>query len=243
MNKFDNISTINYINLESSIDRRDFMESQFAKYGITKYQCFLTIPFETYKDSCKLSGRFIDSVNHHGTNITFLRCIKNWLDNTDEEYGIFLEDDTSFETSNYWSFTWSELIGSLPSNWDIVQLIRINDWSDGRNPQLSCRPRNWDDWGATCMIKRDYAKRLISAYMINNNEYFLDIAGTNLMPIVENLLFCQSGNCLNIPLFVEGDFTSTYNRGYDEIHEVSKQKYKDLWITNGQQTKIPDLYQ
>jgi hypothetical protein len=242
MNKFDNHSIINYINLEKSVDRRDFMENQFKAYGISKYRSFTTIPFEEYKDSCKLTGRFIDSVDHHGTSITFLRCIKNWLDNTDEEYGIFIEDDTSFETCNYWSFTWSQFIDSLPQGWDIVQLIRINNWSDGRNPELSCRSRNWDDWGATCMIKRDYANKLISSYMINNNEYFLDIVGTNLMPIVENLLFCQYGYCLNVPLFIETDFSSTYNRGYDEIHELSKQKYKELWKTTGQQTKISDLY-
>jgi hypothetical protein len=62
------------------------------------------------------------------------------------------------------------------------------------------------------------------------------------MPIVENLLFCQYGYCLNIPLFIETDLPSTYNRGYDEIHELSKQKYKELWKTTGQQTKISDLY-
>jgi hypothetical protein len=78
-----------------------------------------------------------------------MRCVKNWLDTTDEAYGIFIEDDTSFETCKYWSFTWSEFVRSLPENWEIVQLIRLNDWSDGRSAELSLRPRQWDDWGAT----------------------------------------------------------------------------------------------
>lgn len=242
MNKFDSHSTLNYINLEQSTDRRDFMENQFRQYNISKYKPFVTKPFETYKESCKISGRFIDSVHHHGTTITFLRCIKNWLENTDEEYGIFLEDDTSFETSNYWSFTWSEFISSLPDNWEIVQLIRLNNWNDGRTPKLSCRPRNWDDWGATCMMKRSYADKLISSYVIGDNEYLFDIKDTNLMPIVENLLFCELGYCLNIPLFIECDLPSTYNRGYDEIHEMSKQRYKDLWKTQGLNTNLSDLY-
>jgi hypothetical protein len=239
--KFDDHPVINYINLQESVDRREFMERQFEEYGITKYKAFTVRPYDEYKDSCKLTGRFLDSVNHHGTNITFLRCVKNWLETTDEEYGIFLEDDTSFETSKYWSFTWSEFVRSLPENWEVVQIIRLNDWSDGRSAKLSCRMREWDDWGATCMMKRDYAKKLISSYMISDNEYFFDIVGTDLMPIVENLLFCNLGYCLNVPLFVECDLPSTYNRGVDPVHEISKEKYLELW-KSGVNGHISDLY-
>ena len=224
------------------MDRREFMDRQFEEYGIKKYKPYIVDRYEEYKDSCKVTGRFIDSVNHHGTNIAFFRCIKNWLNTTDENYGIFLEDDTSLEPSNYWSFTWSEFIQSLPENWDIVQIIRLNDWSDGRSPKLSCRARNWDDWGATCIMKREYAKKLISSYVVNENEYFFDINKTNLMPIVENLLFCGLGNCMNVPLFVECNLPSTYNRGYDPVHDISKVNYLNLWKTDGLKTKISDFY-
>lgn len=240
-NKFDDHPVINYINLQESVDRREFMEHQFEEYGVTKYKAFTVQRYDEYKDSCKVSGPYVSSVNHHGTNITFMRCIKNWLDTTDEDYGIFLEDDTSFETSKYWSFTWSEFVGSLPEQWEVVQIIRLNDWSDGRSAKLSCRPREWDDWGATCIMKRGYAKKLISAYMINYNEYLFDIVGTDLMPIAENLLFCGLGHCLNVPLFVECDLPSTYNRGFDPIHEMSNQKHLELW-KSGLCTNISNLF-
>lgn len=239
--KFDDHPVINYINLEQSFDRREFMERQFEEYDITKYKSFIVKPYDEYKDLCSVSGPFVNSVNHHGTNITFLKCIKNWLETTDEDYGIFLEDDTSFETSKYWSFTWSEFVRSLPENWEVVQIIRLNDWSDGRSAKLSCRVREWDDWGATCIMKRDYAKKLISSYMISDNEYLFDIAGTRLMPIVENLLFCNLGYCLNVPLFVECDLPSTYNRGIDPVHEMSKEKYLELW-KSGANRHISDLF-
>jgi hypothetical protein len=240
--RFDDHPVMNYINLDESTDRREFMERQFEEYGITKCKAFTARRYDEYKDSCKVAGRFVDGVNHHGTNITFMRCIKHWLDNTDEEYGIFLEDDTSFENSKYWTFTWSEFVKSLPENWEVVQTIRLNDWSDGRSPDLSFRPRNWDDWGATCMMKRGYAEKLISAYMVSDTEYFFDIAGTDLMPIAENLLFCGGGHCLNAPLFVECELPSTYNRECDAIHALSRQKYAELWRTDGLKTKISDLY-
>jgi hypothetical protein len=241
-NKFDYHPVINYISLKNSVDRQNFMDNQFEQYSIQKYKPFIVQPYDEYKQSCNITGRFVDSVHHHGTNVSFFRCIKNWLDTTDEQYGIFLEDDTSFETSKYWSFTWSEFIRSLPENWEIVQLIRLNNWDDGKSPKLSCRPRNWDDWGATCMMKRTYATKLINTYTVNDNEYVFDIANTNLMPIIENLLFCELGYCLNIPLFIECDLPSTYNRGYDEIHELSKQKYKEFWKTQGLNTALSDFY-
>jgi hypothetical protein len=240
--RFDDHPFMNYINLYESSDRRDFMERQFEEYGITKHKVFSVERYDDQKNSFKVSGRFVDSVNHHGTNITFMRCIKHWLETTDEEYGIFLEDDISFENSKYWTFTWSEFVNSLPENWDVVQPIRLNDWSDGRTPTLSCRPRNWDDWGATCLIKREYAKKIVSAYMVSDTEYFFDIAGTDLMPIVENLLFCGGGHCMNAPLFFEHELPSTYNRECDAIHALSRQKYADLWRTDGLKTKISDLY-
>lgn len=146
------------------------MENQFCEYEILKYKRYQIRPYSEYKDQCKVSGPFIHSVNHHGTTISFLRCIKNWYETTDEEYGIFIEDDISFETSKYWSFKWSEFVRSLPSKWEIVQLIRLNDWSKGGEAKLSCRPRNWDDWGATCMMKRSYAKKILKSYMLNENE-------------------------------------------------------------------------
>jgi hypothetical protein len=92
------------------------------------------------------------------------------------------------------------------------------------------------------MMKRDYAKKLIAAYMINDNEYFFDIAGTDLMPIAENLLFCGLGYCLNVPLFVECGFPSTYNRGHDPIHEVSREKYLDLWSAGGLAKSIVPIW-
>jgi hypothetical protein len=242
MRKFDDHPVINYINLQDSVDRREFMERQFEEYGVTKYKAFITQRYEEYRDSCQVTGRFVGDVNHHGTNITFMRCVKNWLDTTDEAYGIFIEDDTSFETCKYWSFTWSEFVRSLPENWEIVQLIRLNDWSDGRSAELSLRPRQWDDWGATCMMKRGYAEKLIAAYMINNNEYLFDIAGTDLMPIVENLLFCGLGYCLNVPLFVECGLPSTYNRGHDPVHETSREKYLNLWVAGGLAKSIVPMW-
>lgn len=239
--QFDDHPAMNYINLYESVDRRDFMERQFKDYGITKYKVYNARRYEEYKESCVVSGRFVDEVNHHGTNITLLRCIKHWLDTTNEDYGIFLEDDTSFETSKYWSFTWSEFVRSLPENWEVVQIIRLNDWGDGRIAILSCRLRNWDDWGATCIMTRAYAQKLIEAYMISDNEFIFDIVGTNLMPIAENLLFCL-GHCMNVPLVVEGDLPSTYYRGHDPIHDHSRTQYAALWAATGKSVKVSDLF-
>ena len=238
--KWNQSSRINYINLKESKDRFLFMENQFKEYNIQNYKRFSTERFEEYRERVIINGPYVESVNHHGTNITFLRCIKNWLDETDEEYGIFLEDDTSFITSHSWSFSWNEFFYCLPKNWEIVQLIRINDFSDHREAVLNIRNRQWDDWGASCMMRRSYAEKLLKSYMVNYNEYLFDIVNTDLMPIVENLLF-TGGVCYNVPLFIETDLPSTYKRGLDPIHEQSRLKYKELWETQGLNKSIKEF--
>ena len=44
-------------------------------------------------------------------------------DKEEEEYAIFVDDDTDISTIDYWSFTWDEFVANLPKNWECVQLF------------------------------------------------------------------------------------------------------------------------
>jgi hypothetical protein len=56
-NKFDDHPVMNYINLNESTDRRDFMERQFEEHEITKYEAFTAKRYDEYKESCRVTGR------------------------------------------------------------------------------------------------------------------------------------------------------------------------------------------
>jgi hypothetical protein len=244
--KFQNLPTINYINLHSSVDRMNFMETQFALHEVSNYKRYAISPFKDYQTEVTLSGQFVDSVmGQMGTIISFLRCIKNWYDTTDEPYGIFLEDDTSFEMSKYWNFSLSDFFNALPENWECVQLIRVHDWRTYKGePSLKCRQRNWDDWGATCAMTRGYAKKIIDAYIVSDNSYNIELLySKEVIPVIESMLFVDLGNVLNAPLFLEHNPTvSTYTDrnfiGQFLVHWNSREIYKKTWEQNGLNTSL-----
>jgi hypothetical protein len=114
----------------------------------------------------------------------------------------------------------------------------------------------WDDWGAAAyLIKRDYAKKIIDRYYVDENKFNLEIEGTSLIPIVENILFAGIGKVYNIPIFVEDvkNVKSTYFgkdlaeiNGQGEYHWDSYYWIINWWKNKGQYInikKIPHIYQ
>ena len=153
---------------------------------------------------------------------------------------------------NYWNFTWEEFVNNLPSDWECVQL----SWIRPSNKNIELRQRLIDDWGAAAyLIKRDYAKKIIDSYYVDENEFNLDIKNTNFIPIVENIVFAGLGVVYNIPIFVEDvkNIKSTYLgkdptevNGQGEYHWDSYYWIINWWKNKGQYIslkKIPHIYQ
>jgi predicted O-methyltransferase YrrM len=194
--------------------------------------------------------------NSKGPVTSHIKAIKNWYDSTNEEYAFFCEDDLSLEPVYYWDFTWKEFFDNLPYDWECVQLT----WIRPNNLSIELRERMWDDWGAAAyLIKREYAKKIIDRYYIDGNKFNLEIEGTSLIPIVENILFAGVGKVYNIPIFVEDvkNVQSTYFgkdlteiSGQGEYHWDSYYWIINWWKNKGQHIslkniikKIPHIYQ
>ena len=121
----------------------------------------------------------------------------------------------------YWNFTFQEFIDNLPEDWECVQLTSVRP----NSLNIKLRERLDDDWNAAAyLIKRNYAKKIIDNYYINDNKFNLQINNTNLIPIVENILFSNIGKVYNFPIFVE-----------DVINTKSTCLAKDLIEENGQE--------
>ncbi len=216
-----NLPLVRYISLEESFDRRLELENSFKKYGI-KFKSYISKRFHKCND--KVTGIHVDSLNDgtKGCAISHLKMIKDWYDNTDEDYAFFAEDDLSLETLKYWGFTWEEFIKKLPEDADCIQLLTVRkDYET-----FKIRKREWCDWGATAyIINRDYAKKIIDTY-IKGNEYHLEIPNLDIQPLVENLIFCL-GDTYTIPMFVENiNFISTFKDRDDDVNNGSKNNHK-----------------
>jgi FkbM family methyltransferase len=254
---FSKYASVNYTSLEESVDRRNFMDAQLNKYGVSKKNHILAKRHSEHKDEFKYRGKYLHTMDDGGIGavITHLRLIKQWYETTSEDYGIFCEDDIDFSVSENWNFTVDEFIDSLPLDWECVQLIRIHNFSQGRFKEpILFRERSWDDWGSTYLLKRSYAKKILDHYC-HNDEFVIDVPG-DLTPMVENVLYTGLGKVYNCPLLVENvhipttfikEFDKAGFKGYDISrkikgdHHESSVYVKNLWETDSKNISLDEL--
>jgi GR25 family glycosyltransferase involved in LPS biosynthesis len=210
-NILEGFPLINCISLNESESRRTNLYQKFKQYNLERYKMHI---FSRYTGGYNIIGANSEKVKlpHIGAITSHIQTIKNWLDTSNEEYAFFCEDDLSFETLDYWNFTWKEFMDKLPEDWEALQLCLISEAY--QTIKFSERSR-WD-WGCQAyVLKRSYAEKLIDAHY-KDNVYDLTIPGLDFIPCIEHVLFDGIGKVYNFPLFVEDiSFESTYTSDRD----------------------------
>lgn len=270
--KLENFPSINFISIEESEDRRKILYEKFEKYGIKNIRPHI---FKRYDDNDHIVvGRDVNILapkEHRGPVTSHLKAIRDWYENTDEEYTIFCEDDLSFETVEYWSFTWQEFFNALPEGWGCIQLSLSGDEQDYFNTVIyeagnKMRPRNWSDWSCVVyLMKRSHAKKIVENYYYDD-VFRLEYKGwdlpyrirTNklwtLVPNIESLaytIFEEKKYVFICALFVEDvNFSTTWGDRcgcpYSEddpenIHLISYQNVIDWWRTKGLSVPLSEI--
>jgi len=255
MNKLEGFPTINCISLEESVNRRESLSFQFEKYGLIP-NYLLSKRWEKDKDIV-FGASSLHSASEKGIacTVSHLKMIKKWYDTTDEEYGFFCEDDLSLETIPYWDFAFHDFIQQLPSDWEALQLCIIRDFlgvanQDQWKPENTyldiLRDRDIWDWSATAYIlTRKYAKKLIDQYIFQLKDilynlppccgeataYKLEVVyWPEITPMVEHILFLNTGKVYACPLFVENiNGPTTYSNEQYPNHIYSANFVLDWW--------------
>lgn len=222
--KLSEFPHVYYVSHENFTERQTKLNSELIKLGIK----FTPIIANKSQDEGSIvTGKYVDNLDKYAKYVVLshLRAIKHWYNNTNDEYGIFAEDDISFETVKYWNFKWIDFVNSLPKDWDCIQLCRMREFET----EVNFRRREWNDWSAAAyLITRKYAKILIDTYY-PNNTFNLDIGETNLMPISENIIY-KLGNTYSFPLLIERINTkSTHNLKPDCKTPPELMRYIDIW--------------
>jgi len=206
--KLKNFPVVNWISLKDSTERQDFMNEQLKNFNldsrmIEAYDGRLV----DYTNNPMVKGVYFDQINSGMTAISLshLKMIKNWYDTSNENYGFFCEDDVTFETINYWNFTWDDIMNNLPNNWQTIQLSLIKGGviSDA-DMKFVIRPIiNWS--AAAYIMTKEYAKEILSKYICDDLTYKLEVIynGVNYLPLPENVLFGYFNSLVyTLPLFV-----------------------------------------
>jgi hypothetical protein len=167
-NKLKGIPHIYYFNLDNRTDRREWMENQFKYWGIENYTRISGTKYlaSKYKDWCDIhiqNSLFTINPPLIANLITHLEAIKNWLENTNEEYLILLEDDASLEFIKYWHFDWEYLMNNIPYDWDCIQLGFVSL----KYYHFFLHPKTRHSYYGPCMINRYYAQKLVKLHFDN----------------------------------------------------------------------------
>ena len=254
-NKLKGLPKIYYINLDNRIDRREYMETQFDYWGIkdyhrvsgTKYLAskyeewkYVIDNFEIYEDyHYKINPAFISNF------ITHLEMIKNWLETTNEDYMIMMEDDYDLSLIEYWNFDWEYLMNNIPYDWDCIQLgfdsyFYIHFFLHPKTDQTSF---------GVCMINRHYAKKLIKLYT-RNDKIYINAERNNYKELKYirhvDYSICNNGKVYCIPLIPQNPNFSSYENFIklecQKTIDISYEIYYKWWKEEHHKFTVEDFF-
>lgn len=224
MYKLEGFPEVYYINLDDKTDRREYMEGQFEYWGIEKYTRISACDGRDDDLSGTLKGRYPENVisGEVGCVTSHLKLLKYWLENSDENVLIVMEDDCDLDTVKHWPFTWRQFYRQVPYDFDVVQLAIIN-------PQaitLRMHKRFVNDFSTACyMITRHHAEKLVKLHC-RDDKFKLD-QGIKPRAVADDLVY-NSGNTFAIPLFM---YKIALGSDIHDVHiEVfHRSSYNALW--------------
>lgn len=161
MNKLNKFPHVYYVNLDHRIDRKKYMEDQFKKWNIeftrVSSSKYLSKNYKEWEHL--LTEKEPDDANYAvtGNAITHIEIIKNWLNNTDDDYMIMMEDDYDLNLIEYWNFDWNTFMHNLPYDWDCILL----GYEDMNFIRFFLHPIQTSYGFGPCLINRYYAKKLV----------------------------------------------------------------------------------
>lgn len=237
MDKLNNFGPVYLINLKDHTHRLKNAKKEFAKYNITDYTVIEAIDGRNNDLSDIVDGKYPKlKPSEIGCIASHFKALKHWIDTSDSEYAIIMEDDFSFDTVQFWNFNWDEVLGSIPRSADIVQFIMIKNnpvkFSLHKKDKFNKNSVMTYAWSTACyLIKREYAKTLLKLHT-SGDKYKLDSYGfTNQ---AADVILYNLGNAYSFPIFTHMlDAKNSINSAHSDFHTKSKNNIDSWWSTNG----------
>jgi GR25 family glycosyltransferase involved in LPS biosynthesis len=235
-NKDQIIFPILYINLNSSVDRRNHMENQFEQYGIKNYKRIEAIEGKNINDIKRGHIQGLNFVNDYhtmkkselGCTLSHIKAMITALqDNND--IVLILEDDCNFLLYDMWPVsTLRELVNKSPTDWEIIQLF---SFYDGKNGSVFIDKTNKIHYSTVSyLINKKGIKKILDYCEFNPKTGFIRLKNSNLIPpdhglyetgIADVYLYAIVKSYLYTPnLFIPSDFmfSSTIDRSHEKEH-------------------------
>jgi GR25 family glycosyltransferase involved in LPS biosynthesis len=233
-NKLKNFYPVYVINLKRREDRKLYIQNLFLENEIDNYQFIEAFDVKDNIEHiyhAKNQKEEIASPSLMATSASHLKAIEHWLNTSETDYAIICEDDISFDTVNYWNFTWKEFIDEIKFYWDIIQLS-ICYSSSNLNYKLQKKKDSDFFYGAQCyIIKRNYAKTILKKYLVEG-KYNFDFPALEIISDAK-LLYGHSDHVFVTSLFSENTKLNNDNVYPDPGNpHYEKEKIINFWKTN-----------
>ena len=236
MNKLENFGPVYLINLPDQIERVNHIKKQFAKYNIDNYKVVKAVDGRNNDLKDIIYGRYPKlRPSEIGCLASHINAIKMFLDTSDDEYGIIMEDDCSFDNVKYWQWDWNYFMNNIPKDADIVQLVMLKENKVKFNMHIkeSYDPNDFFSyaWSTACyIIKRSYAQKLLKTLFIDNKYEFAE--GKYKSKPADVVLY-NFGKSYSMPILTHFvDTKNAINLDHNKFHNRSKKYIDNWWIEN-----------
>ena len=233
MDKLKNFGPVYLINLKDHTHRLNNAKKEFAKYGVTDYTVIEAVDGRDSDLSDIVEGKYPRLKSSEiGCITSHIKALKHWLDTSDSEYAIIMEDDFSFDTVEYWKWDWDYVMENIPQDAEIIQMIMIqNDpvtFSIHKKEKFDKKVVMSYSWSTACyLIKRSYAKILVDLHYFNGKYKLENYGYTNQ---AADVILYNLGMAYSIPLFTHIlDTKNSINYDHSSFHTRSKTNIDSWW--------------
>ena len=244
MTKFDDklkgLPPIFYLNMDHRTERKEHLESEFSKWGITDYTRVSANRFHTSKINewgPKLDLMLLAPSDASIVMNEFWTFI-DWYNSGISENMILIQDDLALDLIEYWPFDWNTLYKNLPYNWDIVQFYYCHN--EFLHMHLS--PQIGESSSAACiLINRNFVEKLMQMHLQPDGSFKLanslrDVSIPRECYSSDDWLIYQVGKsytlpilCLNQRLATRPDNRQEASENEEMYDEVVAQYHNKLY--------------
>ena len=109
--KLDNLPPVLWLNLDRCVDRQLYMVEHLDYWGIKNHTRISGIDGKDDDPSSYLKGTVPDNMNSGeiGCVLTHLSALKYFVEETDHDEIIIMEDDVDLSPARHWTFTWKDV--------------------------------------------------------------------------------------------------------------------------------------
>ena len=228
--KLRGLPHIYWLNLDADVERREYMEDQFEYWQVKNHTRISGYDGREDDVSDQLKGRIPDMVSQGelGCCMSHLKAIKEFYDNSEDEYCIIAEDDISFELVHYWPFTWTEFYSYVPYDYDCIQMTTICTG----DIHIKLHHKFVNDFSAAFyLITRHHAAKILKNHL-RGDKWKLD-NGVKPRAVSEDTIL-ETGKTYTIPILLYNmDFHSSIHQEHIGIfHKGPHDALMNWWKAN-----------